>query len=117
MNRFGRRRKTEAATHTEAQASVEADPVIRAQGTYRIAVSHADTSHAEAAPAHWGPAYNAAFGETLAHLKGVSVSSVDLLEEAQKAADRCREAHGDEYEVWVERLITRDGESEWEKVA
>lgn len=124
MSRFGRRRTApepqeapgEAAeTRAEATVDFELQPA-RAQGTYRIAVAHADVEHPNAAPAHWGPAYNTSFADTVAHIKGISAGQVDLLEEAKAGADRCREEHGG-HEVWVERLVTRGEQSEWERVS
>lgn len=111
MSLFGRRDRLEPL-----QAAPEpADTIVRAQGTYRIAVAHTDPGHPNATPAHWGPAYNAAFADTIAHVKGISAGQVDLLEEAKASLDRCREEHPG-HDVWVERLVSRGGDSEWERV-
>lgn len=107
-----RRRPAEPAQEPQEQR----EPVIRDQGTYRVAVSHTQDGHPESRPAHWGPAYNESFREVLAHATDVQPHEVDLLAEARKGADRAQAEHGDDYAVWVERLVDRDGHGEWERV-
>lgn len=91
------------------------EQVTAPQGTYRVAVAHTDPGHPCAGKAHWGPAYDATFAATTAHVLDVPVESVDLLEQAERGAGRARDEYSgmDGWEVWVERLADGD----WERVA
>jgi hypothetical protein len=94
MRRFGRRGAADEIfdgqrVQEETLAGPIAPPEDRSGGLYRIAVAwHAD-GHPSSVPAHWGPAYNEAFAEMVAHVRGVPIGDVDLLAEALTGAERC----------------------------
>lgn len=118
--KFGRRHDAGAdlgARTVEDRLAGPVDPPAdRGSGTYRVAVVRLG---GDDAPAHWGPAYNAAFAELVAHVRDVPVGDVDLFAEAQRGAGRCIAEHGDGWVAWVERLrASPSGDcGEWEKVA
>lgn len=114
MSRFGRRSREVAPIADQEQAPA---PAARDMGSYRVAVAHRDPEHPSATPAHWGPAVDSAFIGAVAQVRGVPVSQVDHLEAAQTLAERCRGEHDGDWNVWVERLVDRGGDSEWERVA
>lgn len=92
-----------------------------ASGTYRVRVSHDNREHHMHAESFYGPAFDAGYQETVLHATG---EAVNLLEHAQRCAERCAAEHpGDEgYAVRVVHLVHPDGwpdtdkESEWEEV-
>jgi hypothetical protein len=126
--RFGRRSSAEISGELEAEsggraqaetlAAPVAAPAERSSGLYRVAEAWHAEGHPSSVPAHVGPAFNEAFAETVAHVKGVAVGDVDLLAEAQLAAERRRAELGEGWVVWVERLrqnVAGDA-GEWERV-
>jgi hypothetical protein len=128
MRRFGRRSAVEVSGDEELEAGQRAPeealagpvaaPEERSGGLYRIAEAWHSDGHPSSVPAHWGPAYNEAFADTVAHVRGVNIGSVDLLAEARQGAERRRAELGEGWLVWVERLrVNAAGDAgEWERV-
>jgi hypothetical protein len=129
MRRFGRRSSAEISGELEVESGnrVEAEtlagpvaaPEDRSGGLFRVAEAWHLEGHPSSVPAHVGPAYNEAFAETVAHVKGIAVGDVDLLAEAQLAAERRRAEVGEGWVVWVERLRQNAAgdAGEWERVS
>jgi hypothetical protein len=80
--------------------------------TIRVAVKHTDPDHDSSATFHYGPAFNEAMADVIAHVQGCAPGDVDLLEEAKKTAGRARmeypESEG--WEVSIEAVVPHEDE-------
>lgn len=87
-------------------------------GIYRVRVSHQDPEHHLHAEAFYGPAFDAGYEHTVSEATG---EPVDLLQHAQRCADRCRGEHPDQdgYTTRVVELAhhDNDADSTWEQVS
>jgi hypothetical protein len=78
--------------------------------TIRVAVRHTDDDHPSSATFHYGPAFNEAFADVVAHVQGVAPGEVDLHEEALKTAERAREEYPESegWEVSLEAIVPHE---------